>query len=375
MSHNWKTYWSQPSSSSSSTQQWWQHEHQDSQWREHQWRDDKWWKEWWPQTLCKSYVAATLQDSWAFVVFFHRFRVHTLANVVHATEGEDGTPRRTHTFFSLVSVAHLIALSHAHACGSRLLLLLLTWLGIHTHIMFHRPPPSTPTALLLTGIRRSPCATPHGGLQFGHLVESTPLTSIDSHQLDPSCDLRRLRREESSTRISGSIASKPLDLSRRTRFTSRFSCHASASSSRIWRASTSTTPRSSARRLAVGTLARVRYCCEITSASAFSWPFWDKRASAEEQAPRFPRDFAAPTCRSGWWSTRPSKTCWPFAWSALRFVVVRFWCQPALATCHYKEVLLDQLVPGHLCWHRGGDRWLKRWTLGTPHSLSCRGQW
>ena len=57
--------------------------------------------------------------------------------------------------------------------------------------MFHRPlldvpgacpsfcptPPSAPTALPMTGIRRSPCATPHGGLQFGHLVESTPLTT------------------------------------------------------------------------------------------------------------------------------------------------------------------------------------------------------
>ena len=30
--------------------------------------------------------------------FFHRFHVQTLANVVHATEGEDRTPRRTHIF-------------------------------------------------------------------------------------------------------------------------------------------------------------------------------------------------------------------------------------------------------------------------------------
>ena len=33
---NWRTYFSQLSSSSSSSQNWWQHEHQDSQWREHQ---------------------------------------------------------------------------------------------------------------------------------------------------------------------------------------------------------------------------------------------------------------------------------------------------------------------------------------------------
>ena len=54
-----------------------------------------------------------------------------------------------------------------------------------THNMFHRPlfgvfcstpPPSTPTSLPLTGIRRPPCATPHRGIQFGRLAESTPLT-------------------------------------------------------------------------------------------------------------------------------------------------------------------------------------------------------
>ena len=62
-----------------------------------------------------------------------------------------------------------------------------------SHNMFHRPlldvpdpfpsystpPPSTPTALSMTGIRKSPCATPHGGLLFGHLAESTPLTGYE----------------------------------------------------------------------------------------------------------------------------------------------------------------------------------------------------
>ena len=42
--------------------------------------------------------------------------VPTLANVVHVTVGEDRTPRRTHILLSLVSVPHLIALSHIHAC-------------------------------------------------------------------------------------------------------------------------------------------------------------------------------------------------------------------------------------------------------------------
>ena len=49
MSQNWTTDFSQPSSSSSS-QNWWQHEHQDSQWRENQdtqWRDHQWRNHYW----------------------------------------------------------------------------------------------------------------------------------------------------------------------------------------------------------------------------------------------------------------------------------------------------------------------------------------
>ena len=38
------------------------------------------------------------------------------------------------------------------------------------------PPPTAQTSLPMTGIRRSPCATPRGGLQFSRLVEPTPLT-------------------------------------------------------------------------------------------------------------------------------------------------------------------------------------------------------
>ena len=65
---------------------------------------------------------------------------------------------------------------------------------IHSHSMFHRPlldvpdpfpsfcstpPPSTPNSLPMTGIRRPSCATPPGGLLFGHLAESTPLTGYE----------------------------------------------------------------------------------------------------------------------------------------------------------------------------------------------------
>ena len=34
----------------------------------------------------------------------------------------------------------------------------------------------------MTGIRRSSCATPHRGLQFGGLAEPTPLTQTDKHR-------------------------------------------------------------------------------------------------------------------------------------------------------------------------------------------------
>ena len=51
------------------------------------------------------------------------------------------------------------------------------------------PPPFTPTALPMTGIRRSPCATPRGGLLFGHLAESTPLTGYEPKTcIDVSCE-------------------------------------------------------------------------------------------------------------------------------------------------------------------------------------------
>ena len=50
--------------------------------------------------------------------FFRRFREQTLAKVVHATECEDRTLRRTHIF---LSVAHLITDHHTHLrCGSSL---------------------------------------------------------------------------------------------------------------------------------------------------------------------------------------------------------------------------------------------------------------
>ena len=62
------------------------------------------------QTLCKTYVAATLQDSCALVRFsVKEFRFQEIAIPLHATGGEDRPPPRTHIFLSCVCVSHLIA--------------------------------------------------------------------------------------------------------------------------------------------------------------------------------------------------------------------------------------------------------------------------
>ena len=49
-----------------------------------------------------------------------------------------------------------------------------------THFLpFFHTTSVTPTALPITGIRRSPCATPHGGLQFGRPVEPIAFTGYE----------------------------------------------------------------------------------------------------------------------------------------------------------------------------------------------------
>ena len=48
------------------------------------------------------------------------------------------------------------------------------------------PPQTTPDSLLLTGIRRTPCATLPGGMLYGHLSESSPHTKSDSETSPPS---------------------------------------------------------------------------------------------------------------------------------------------------------------------------------------------
>ena len=64
---NWRTYFSQPSSSSWSSQNWWQHEHQDSQWREHQdtqWQDHQY-HTWWFRRLFQGVSLTGNRDSLA----------------------------------------------------------------------------------------------------------------------------------------------------------------------------------------------------------------------------------------------------------------------------------------------------------------------
>ena len=134
MSQDWKTFWSQPSSSSASSQQWWHHERQDSPMA----RTPR-------HSMARSPMArspmATRQvvkrvmatDSMQILrgshfarflrtrKFVHRFRVPTLAYVVHATGGEARTLRRTHIFQSLVvsrMPEHIK--SRTHMCGLRL---------------------------------------------------------------------------------------------------------------------------------------------------------------------------------------------------------------------------------------------------------------
>ena len=88
--------------------------------------------------------------------------------------GEDRTPRRTHIFSQCRALNHRS--SHAPACGSSLgcvaLLRNLSWMCLTPFPSFcSTPPPTTQTSLPTTGVRRSPCATSHGGFQCGRLVE------------------------------------------------------------------------------------------------------------------------------------------------------------------------------------------------------------
>ena len=74
-----------------------------------------------------------------------------------------GAPLR---IFKVINPLHVL-----HVSSTTLMCLAHFFPYVHHHLRLHRP-----TLLPMTGIRRSPCATPHGGLEFGRLVEPTPLT-------------------------------------------------------------------------------------------------------------------------------------------------------------------------------------------------------
>ena len=91
---------------------------------------------------------------------------------MHATVGEDRTLRRTH-----ISQCCALDRRSSHApttCFISHSLMCLT----HFLPFCSTSPPSAPTALPMTGIRKSPCATPLDG-QSGHLADSFPLTSYE----------------------------------------------------------------------------------------------------------------------------------------------------------------------------------------------------
>ena len=74
------------------------------------------------------------------------------------------------------------------------------------------PPPTTPYSLLLTGVRRNPCATPPGGMLFGHPAESSPHTCYEPKTcIDASSEQSPPRGETASTsRMTLPPQSQPL---------------------------------------------------------------------------------------------------------------------------------------------------------------------
>ena len=129
-------------------------------------------------------------------LFCHRFRVQILANVVHATGVEDRTPRRMDIFLSVVSVAHLYLHTYMRVAQD----MFRTWCTCarlqshpptacfidHSSTCLSRPPPSTSTALHVTGsgdtpapLRQEDCSTA--------LTEKSPIRSRGtrfSHSVD-----------------------------------------------------------------------------------------------------------------------------------------------------------------------------------------------
>ena len=138
-SQNWKTYWSQTSSSSSS-QQWWQHEHQDTQWSEHQDTHSK------PHRICFTDFA---YRHWRMSTSSHahvsQCRAHlTITRTCVWLKAQDLTSQM---FGTCCTSAHMFD-RPLHDVPDPFPSFCST------------PPPSTPTALPMTGIRRRPSPAP-----------------------------------------------------------------------------------------------------------------------------------------------------------------------------------------------------------------------
>ena len=168
--------------------------HQGSQWREHQDTQRQITngeitsgeKSEGYRLFCKTDVAATLQDSCAFVDLSKEFRWQKIAIPLSATGGVDRTPCRTHIFLSLVASrmslstlnfhAHM-RVAHGSRCSQELCCPFAHSKIISYHSMFHRTLLGVPDiSRPLTGIRSTPCATSLEGMQSGHLAEPLPHT-------------------------------------------------------------------------------------------------------------------------------------------------------------------------------------------------------
>ena len=192
-SQNSRSHWSN-TSSSSSPQKWWWHEHQDDQWQ-----DQHRWKEWWTQTLSKTYR-----------IVFTDFacRHYRMSCTRREVKTEHLVAR---TFFSVLRTWSQIitrtcvrlkcgmCCTFAHLKSHPLTTCFIDHsLLCLTHVLLFVPHHLPPHRLrcLWTGIRRSPCAAPHGGFQFGRFVEPTPLTwSGRANDIDVPWSGRKVLKE------------------------------------------------------------------------------------------------------------------------------------------------------------------------------------
>ena len=133
--------------------------------------------------------------------FNKKIGLQTSANVVHATGGEDSTPRTRDTDAHVSRVAHMRHIINAHSLAQdptvkhmwivcprahQKPLMRLMFRGTLLESQFSSPnpyssfcctPPPVQTSLLNTGMSMNPCVTPQGGHLFGRTAEQSPLSN------------------------------------------------------------------------------------------------------------------------------------------------------------------------------------------------------